>query len=134
MVSQVLQTPDTLVSILQPDERLQVRAVRYGSEGFKDFWGVGTSIGHLKDLVIKLIEVGTGWRRRKLESDTIEIDNEAKRLKNAREYVQFAKELGYTEVEIRQMISWSDKRQLVLIGLAQDGKLIGVDEPSRKYD
>jgi hypothetical protein len=131
-VSQGLQTPDDLVSILQPGERLQVRAVHYGSEGFKDFWGVGSSIGHLKDLIIKLIDVGTGRARRKLENETIEIDNEARRLKNAREYIQLAKELGYSEAEMRKMISWTDKRQLVLVGLAQDGKLIGVDKPSNK--
>jgi hypothetical protein len=131
-VSQLLQTPDDLMSILEPGERLQVRTIRYGSEGFKDFWGVGASVGHLKELIVKLIDVGAGRKRRKLEEEGIEIDNEAKRLKNAREYIQIAKELGYTEPELRQMITWTDKRQIVLIDLARQQKLIGVDKPSSK--
>jgi len=128
----VLQSADDLVSILQPAERLQVRAVHYGSEGFKDLSGIGTAIGHLKDLILKLIDLGTGRKRRKLEEESLEIDNEGKRLKNAREYLGLIKDLGYSEGEVRKMVTWSDKRQLVLVGLVQDQKLIGVDKPSSK--
>ncbi|MBT9137328.1 MAG: hypothetical protein DDT34_02418 [Firmicutes bacterium] len=127
-----LQSPDQLVELLGPEERLQVQAVQYGSEGFKDFTGIGTAIGHLKDLVIKLIDIGVGRNRRAIEEEGLKLDNEAKRLKNAREYLALAKEVGCSEPEIRQMVLWSDKRQVTLVNLAEQGKLIGVDQPSSK--
>jgi hypothetical protein len=127
-----LQSPDQLVELLEPEERLQVEAVYYGSEGFKDLTGIGTAVGHLKDLIIKLIDVGVSRHRRPIEEEGLRLDNEAKRLKNARDYLALAKEAGYSEAEIRQMVLWSDKRQVTLVALAEQGKLVGVDQPSSK--
>lgn len=123
---------DRLVEVLEPFEQLQVFAIRFGSEGFQDFTGLGSAIGHVKDLVIKLIEVAIGQRKRRLEEDGIELENHAKRLKIARDHIEIARDLGYSEMEIRKMIYWIDERQLVLVKLAQEGKLIGVDEKSKK--
>src|SRR5262245_14022291 len=36
---------------LYPQEKLEVRRIQYGSEGFKDLAGLGEIVGHIKDFV-----------------------------------------------------------------------------------
>jgi len=81
--------------VLYPDEELEIRRIEYGSPGFKDLAGLGDIVGHIMEFIFRLIEHRSRREKRKLENDRL-------RIENAREFVQLAKECGYTEADIRK--------------------------------
>jgi hypothetical protein len=50
------------------------------------------------------------------------------RLENARSLVAPARDLGYTEIEVRRLISHVDDKQQFLIQVIDDDKLRGVSD------
>jgi hypothetical protein len=126
-----------LVTYIQPDGELRIRKVAYASPGIQDVAGIGTVVRHLKDLIATIIEHVSSRRRRKLEDDRLELQNDAMRIKNAREYVKLAKDCGYSEVEMRRLLAWTDDRQQTFIRLIDAGKirsvkLLGEDNPPKE--
>ena len=77
-----------LSRLFEPEERLEVRCIEYASPGFTDLAGIGTVVGHLKDLIIKLIERRDSRRRSNLEEERLALENERIRLENVRIPVQ----------------------------------------------
>lgn len=110
--------PDAL-RFLEPDEKLYVVRIEFASPGFTDLAGLGTIIGHLKDLLLKLIELAATREERKLE-------NQKRRIEIAREYVNVAKEMGYNIAEVRQLVRWVDSKQSQVIPLIEQTKITGV--------
>ena len=66
--------------------------------------GVGEIVGHVKDFTIKLIENFSSKRSRNLNDEEHELRNQALRIQNAREYVALAKECGFEDSELRQLV------------------------------
>lgn len=112
-----------LTSFLYPEEKLQLRKIEYGSPGFSDLAGAGEAIGHVKDFILKLIEHWVTRRQRNLENEERELKNQRLRIENCREFVQLAKDCGYTEAEPRRLFNWVDERQETYIILIENEKL-----------
>jgi hypothetical protein len=117
-----------LSTLLHPDEQLAVYRLRYGSPGFGDFAGIGEAVGHVKDFTLKLIERHDSKRHRQLQDEDLAADIQRKRIENARAFVALAREAGYSDVDLRRLIQYVDKKQDVLVDLVEDRKLLGVAE------
>ncbi len=91
--------------LLEPEERLVVQRVLYGSPGIKDLVGVGEIVGHVKDLLVRLIEHWSTRRQRSLENERRELENQQLQVEIAKQFVGLARELGYTKKEMRQLVS-----------------------------
>ena len=120
--------------LLEPDERLVVQRVIYGSPGIKDLAGVGEIVGHLKDLLLRLIDHWSTKQRRSLENRHLELENERLELENrqrqvevAKQFVGLAGELGYTEQERRQLVAAVMHEQQPIVTLISAGKITSVD-------
>lgn len=111
-------------SLLEPDERLFVRRVIYGSPGLKDIAGLGEIVGHVKDLLIKLIDVCSTGRQRELENQRRELENQKLQVEITKEYLALGDSLGYTNYEKRQLIAASIAEQQPLIRLIEEGKIV----------
>jgi len=125
-VPSVPTDPDALArlaSFVYPQEELQIRKIKYGSPGFSDLAGAGEAIGHIKDFVLKIIEHWVARRQTNLENEERELKNQKLRIENAREFVQLAKDCGYTEAETRRLLNWVDEKQETYIILIENGKL-----------
>lgn len=114
---------DNIDALIFPDERLFVRRVEYASPGFKDVAGVGEIVGHLRGFVEKIIDLCTTARQRKIENEQREAQLERMRIENAREFVSLARDCGYTEPQIRELIDWTNRKQQGLIRLVNEGKI-----------
>jgi hypothetical protein len=114
--------------VLEPDERLHVRRISYASPGSIDLVGIGAVVGHIKDLVLKLIERHDSKRHRELSDEREALDNERLRLENARTFVALARDLGYSDVEVRRLVSHVDNKQQLLVEAIDDDKLRGISD------
>lgn len=100
---------------------LRVVRIQYASPGVQDLAGIGVIVGHVKDLVLRLIDLAASRKERRLKNERLEIDNLSERIK-------IAKEVGYTDKEIRNMLGWAKKRQKTIYYLIEDGKIRSVTE------
>jgi HAMP domain-containing protein len=122
------QAPIELASeLLEPDERLVVQRVLYGSPGIKDLVGIGEIVGHVKDFLVRLIEHWSTRRQRALENERRELENRQLQVEIAKQFVGLAQELGYTKKETRQLVSAVVLEQGPLVRLVSAGKITSAD-------
>jgi hypothetical protein len=119
--------PDKVLRLVEPSERLMARRLDYASPGMFDLAGLGAIVGHIKDGMMRLVDIYVSRPQRKNENEERGLKNDALRIQNAREFISLAKELGYSEQEIRQLVLWVDQRQQRLGSLIRDGLIIGVE-------
>ena len=119
---------DALVSdLLEDGERLLVKRVIYGSPGIKDLVGIGEIVGHIKDLLVRLIDHCSTRRQRSLENERRELENRKLEIEVAKEFVNLAKDVGYTKREMRQLVGMVTDKQRPLVRLIVSGKIISAD-------
>lgn len=128
-----VQNPRAAFDILEPNEKLSVRRIRFESPGFKDVTGMGEVTGHLKDILFKLIDLCMGREQRRqentgrrLDNERRELENEGKRIENAKSFVDLARKCGYTKAEVRKLVAWVDSRQALLVPLIEARKITDV--------
>jgi hypothetical protein len=131
-----LRAPEAAFGLLEPQERLRVTRVQFSSPGFKDLAGLGEVVGHVKDFVLRLIDLYVGRDQRRIENEIREADLSSKRLDNARKFVELARDCGYTKTDMRKLVQRTDSRQgdlisLITTGKIRDAKLID-EQTSRK--
>lgn len=113
-----------LVNISHKAQRfnhLRIIRIQYASPGVQDLAGIGVIVGHIKDLVLRLIDLAASKEERKLKNRRLELDN-------LREQIQIAKEVGYTDKEIKNLLGWAKKRQKTIYDLIEDSKIQSVTE------
>ncbi len=124
-----------------PHAELEVCQIHYSSPGFTDLGGMGTVIGHIKDFILRLIDYRVQSRRRVLEDDQIAVENAKKnleneaimlknvqlRIENARQFLELAKNNGYSEEEIKKLIPPVIQVQETLVRLVSDGRIQSVE-------
>ena len=113
----------SLADFILPKEELIVSRIEYASPGFKDLTGIGEVVGHVKDFVIRVIELVCERGKRRLDNEKSSVEIEGMRIENAKRFVALAKDCGYTEAELRRMTRWVDDRQETIIILVQSGKI-----------
>ena len=114
--------------VLESSERLKVRRLEFASPGHTDLSGLGQAMGHVKDIVAKLIDVRVGSEERQIKNEILEEDRKAAALRNLREQISILKELGYTEVEIRAIVASSNPAVEKLVQLTSRGLITSVTE------
>lgn len=115
-----------LEDMLEIEERLDVKRIQYASPGSVDLVGIGAIVGHLKDLVMGLVQRRDMRKQRELADERAALENERLRIENLRQYIGIARDIGYTEAEVRQLMLSVDRKQEPLLRLLNDGKLLGV--------
>jgi HAMP domain-containing protein len=113
--------------LLEPGERLVVQRVIYGSPGIKDLAGVGEIVGHVKDLLVRLIDHWSTQRQRDLENVRRELENQTLEIEIAKQFVGLAQGLGYSKREMRQLVSIAIQEQRPLVRLIATGKITSAD-------
>lgn len=113
--------------LLEPQERLVVQRVLYGSPGIQDLVGIGEIVGHLKDLLVRIIDHWSTRRQRDLENERRELENRQLQIEIAKQYVDLAREVGYSKREMRQLVGSVVREQLPLIQLVAAGKITSAD-------
>ena len=124
-----------------PRAELEVCQIHYSSPGFTDLGGMGTVIGHIKDFILRLIDYRVQSRRRVLEDDQFVVETAKKnleneaimlknvqlRIENARQFLELAKNNGYSEEEIKKLIPPVVQAQETLVRLVSDGRIQSVE-------
>lgn len=108
-------------ALLHADEQLTVRRCEYASPGATDFTGIGQALGHVKDVVLKCVDVWINRDERKIKNQILEQERDAAALKNVRERLSVLKELGYTDSQCRQILAEVSPAVAKLEALAQRG-------------
>jgi hypothetical protein len=117
---------ENMSAALMPKERLLVRHISYGSPGSLDLAGVGVVVGHIKDFILRLVERKDLQRKRQLDEERAALQNETIRLENARNFIDIARDVGYTDSEIRRMTALVDEKQEIFVRVTQTGRLRSV--------
>lgn len=112
---------------LASGDGLFVKRISYASPGSIDLVGVGQLIGHLKDLLIKIIEIFTLHGERRARVKLMELDIEIRRLQLLREQQAFLKESGMSDVKISRAVAEVTQYALTLGPLVAAGKLKTVE-------
>ena len=108
-------------ALLEANERLTVRRCEYASLGLTDLAGIGEALGHVKEIIIKCIDVFVTRKERQLKNNILEQEVEAAALKNVREKISILKELGYSDTQCRQILAEVSPAVAKLEALAQRG-------------
>ena len=123
-----------LESAIGATQRLRVDSVHFGSEGVHDLIGVAEVIGHLKDLILSIIETYTSRQERlatvrmlELKAEAFEIENQKKLLGNLAMALELAEKHNFPKQEISKLGAVLLQRKLYLEGLVSDEKIIGVE-------
>lgn len=104
------------------EDILTVRKITYSSPGSADLAGIGIALGHIKDMIFRLLD----WKKNHIENKISEAKLQKIRLENAKQLVDIAKDCGFSSSELRQMISFADDRQEVFIRPIENGKIKSV--------
>jgi hypothetical protein len=115
-----------LRGLFDSEERLEVRRITYASPGFADLAGLGTVVGHLKDFLLRLMERRDNRRQRELNDERAELENDRLRLENARQFVALARDLGYSDTDMRALTLHVDNKQGPILKMVEQRKLSGI--------
>lgn len=117
--------------LLQP---LIVKKIQYASPGMNDLFGAGTIVGHLKDILLKLIDIFLNRKARKteiekliLENETIKIENQILQLKRNQELIKTLKNLGIKNEEIKILLDKEKKHLFGIVQLIDEGKITYIE-------
>lgn len=122
----------------------EVRRVRYGSEGFKDLAGAGDIVGHIKDFVLRIIEMFISRKQRaaliekaQLENDErrkrleqLDVEIEIQKVEAATRYVQLMRDVGFTKSQIKSAIQSVGNRGDLIGSLVERGQITSVTTPN----
>lgn len=126
---------------LLPQKRLEIRRIAYNSPGVTDIAGVGEIIGHIKDLILKIIELKSSKQQRLLNNKELELKNQQLQIENAhslvsltKDIVSLAKDIGYSETDLRDLAKRVIENQQILTNLVIDGKIQSIMLLSKTED
>ena len=91
-------------SSIPREDDLFVKKLTFASPGGIDFLGVAALVGHLKEVLLRLLELNATRRERQAKAALIEIEVEMARLKAVKEHLTILKELGFTNAERQKLL------------------------------
>ncbi|MFC4269603.1 hypothetical protein [Polaribacter marinivivus] len=104
-------------------KELQIIKIKYASPGFADFGGFGAAIGHLKDLLLKLIEVFENRKSNKINNERKEIENDILRIERSKKFIELLKDINYPESKIQKILETEDKSIMVLKNFVENRQI-----------
>ena len=108
-------------ALLDDDEKLIVLRCEYASPGATDFTGIGQALGHVKEVLLKCVDVWVDRDERTIRNQILEQERDAAALKNVRERLAVLKELRYSDSQCRQILAEVSPAVAKLEALAQRG-------------
>ena len=117
------------VESLFHDNTLQLKRVQYASPGFTDIAGLGVIIGHIKDFVLRILEMRADGPKRELELQVQQAELQRVRIENARALLNVVRESGslINTKETSEVLRWIDNRQGFLLDMVNKGKITGAE-------
>lgn len=100
----------TKENIIFPKIVLNVSKLQYNSPGVTDFVGIGQIVGHIKDFVLKLIDIKITTEQRKLEDEKRKLEIAGKNLENEQMKIELHKKMA--EVEKLQLENKKLKKEI----------------------
>jgi hypothetical protein len=113
--------------LLEPHERLIVRRCQYASPGLTDLAGIGQVLGHVKDVVLRCIELCVNRRERQLKNDLLEQERDSKALQNVADRIKILKSLGYSDSHCRQVLAEVSPAVAKLESLVERGMITNAE-------
>ena len=112
----------------------RVKRINYSSPGVTDIAGVGEIIGHIKDLILRVLEMCLNRehqkevaRKLKLENDKSEIQMAQVRLEAIDQFIDVARKAGFTKTQVRSALQSVDGKVELLVSLVQQGKITSIE-------
>lgn len=107
-------------------QRCQVGRISYGSPGKQDFFGIGSGLEVLADLLKYFLEWKQRRERHDAEMQMSKLQRERVAIENARSRLAFMQEAKFAARDIqRSALQWASYERIVS-GLIEDGKITGV--------
>lgn len=107
--------------IIETGEQLQILRVTSKAPGFIDVAGIASSVGYVKDFVLKIIELIS-------LPEWIDTEKQKLRTENARKFILSDRDARVREPEIWATLNWMDFRQGTFIDLVEQGKITSVEK------
>ncbi len=92
---------------------LKLVRIKYSSPGFGDILGAGEIIGHLKEVLFKVIDIYRTKEKNKLENELLKseiqkklIENELLKLQRVKEQISILKELEIENTDIKNSLAY----------------------------
>ncbi len=115
-----------LSELLDQNERITIRELQYASPGFADLTGIGTAARSVFDFIRWVVEFRDAKASRAHDDERKSLENDAMRIRNARDFLAGVRELGTTETEFRRLVHLVDAKQEALLRAVEDGRLVNV--------
>ena len=109
------------------EEELAVVHIEYGSPGVQDVAGIGKIVEVMKDFIEWIIEYCSSHKARKLDNEARALKNQELRIQNATRFVELAKQCGYRQADLRQLLPLVLEKQETFEGLAEHGKIVSAE-------
>lgn len=108
-------------------QKLEVLRLKYSSPGSFDLVGFGAVVGHIKDLVINLLEGKRTKTKRDLENEKLKIQNDVLKLERNIKQAELLEKVGISSKEIRQIFLQKLNDEYNIIELLNEGKIKGIE-------
>ena len=108
---------------------LQLKRVQYASPGFIDIAGMGVIVGHIKDFVLRILEMRADGPKRELELQVQQTELQRARIENARALLSVVREAGSLSItsDTSEVLRWIDGRQGYLLDMVNKGIITGAE-------
>lgn len=109
------------------EDELTILKLKFSSPGFADLGGLGAAIGHIKELIIRLIDLYENRKIKQLEFEKLQIENDLLKIDKAQKVVSLLREIGYPESKIIKILETEDKSIQTLAQFVDNGKIENVE-------
>ncbi|MBQ4915320.1 hypothetical protein J8L85_12780 [Maribacter sp. MMG018] len=106
---------------------LQIIRINYASPGFADIGGFGAAIGHIKDLILRIIDFFENRRSNKLDNDRKEIQNDILRIDKTKKIVELLRDINYPESKILKILETENNSIKALKSLVESKQIENVE-------
>ncbi len=102
------------------NEQLSILKLKFASPGFADLGGFGAAIGHIKDVILRLIDSVENRKSRRLENDKKQIENDVLKIEKTKKIVELLRNLNYPESRIIKILEVENKSINILSKLVEN--------------
>lgn len=109
---------------------LQIIRIKYASPGFADIGGFGAAIGHIKELILRIIDLFENRKSNKLDNDRKELDNDRKGIENdilridkTKKMVELLRDMNYPESKILKILETENNSIKALTNLVESKQI-----------
>lgn len=102
---------------------LEVTQLQYASPGFSDFTGIGSVVGHLKDLIIRWVEHRETREGRKIENLKGQVELDLLKIDRMKKFSLLLKEVGFSDEDVKKILSKEIEHLTTVRGLIESEQI-----------